>query len=44
MIVAMNAYARLAGRDAQPDLERLTKDPNIRVAAAAKETLSRVAK
>lgn len=42
MIVAMNAYGRLAGRDAMPDLQRLTADPNIRVASAAKEALSRL--
>jgi hypothetical protein len=40
MIVAINAYARLAGKGAAPDLERLTHDPNIRVAAAAKEALA----
>jgi HEAT repeat protein len=42
MIVAMNAYARLAGREAAPDLERLSRDTNIRVAASAKETLARL--
>jgi HEAT repeat protein len=42
MIVAMSAYATLAGAEARPDLERLTRDPSLRVQAAAKEALSRL--
>lgn len=40
MIVAINAYTRLVGKSASPDLVRLTRDPNLRVAAAAKEALA----
>jgi HEAT repeat protein len=40
MMVAMTPYARLAGAEARPDLERLTHDPSLRIQAAAKETLS----
>jgi len=39
MIVAINAYAHLAGPDGRADLERLTHDPSLRVQEAAKETL-----
>jgi HEAT repeat protein len=42
MIVAMSAYAKLAGPEARPDLERLARDPSLRVQAAAKEALSRL--
>ena len=42
MIVAMSAYAKLAGREARPDLERLARDPSLRVQASAKEALSRL--
>jgi HEAT repeat protein len=41
MIVAMSAYAKL-GPEARPDLERLARDPSLRVQAAAKEALSRL--
>lgn len=40
MIVAMTPYARLAGPEARPDLERLTHDPSLRIQAAAKEALA----
>jgi hypothetical protein len=41
MIVAMSAYARLAGRDAAPDLQRVAgSDPSLRVQAAAKDALA----
>lgn len=40
IIVAMTPYARLAGPDARPDVERLTHDPSLRIQAAAKETLA----
>ena len=41
MIVAMSAYARLAGREAQPDLQRLaTGDPSLRVQSEAKDALA----
>ena len=44
MIVAMSAYATLAGRDAVPDLQRIaTSDPSIPVRAAAKQALAEVA-
>jgi HEAT repeat protein len=39
MIVAISAYARLAGAAARPDLERLSRDPSLRVQEAAKEAL-----
>ena len=42
MIVAMGAYAHVAGAEARPDLERLTKDPSLRIQAAAKEALATV--
>ncbi len=45
MIVAMSAYARLAGRDAVPDLQRIAAaDPSLRVRAAAKQALDEVAR
>jgi hypothetical protein len=40
MIVAINAYTRLVGKSASPDLVRLTRDPSLQVAAAAKEALA----
>jgi HEAT repeat protein len=44
MIVAMSAYARLAGHDAAPDLQRIAaSDPSLRVRAAAKQALAGVA-
>jgi HEAT repeat protein len=43
MIVAMSAYARLAGRDAVPDLQRIAaSDPSLRVRAAAKQALTQI--
>jgi HEAT repeat protein len=42
MIVALGAYARLAGRDAVSDLQHLAADPSLRVQAAAKEALKQV--
>jgi len=42
MIVAMSAYATLAGAEARPDLERLARDSSLRVQASAKEALSRL--
>ena len=39
MIVAISAYSHLAGPDARPDLERLSKDPSLRVQEAAREAL-----
>ena len=42
MIVAMSAYATLAGAEARPDLERLARDPSLRVQAAVKEALNRL--
>ena len=39
MIVAISAYAHLAGAEARPDLERLAKDPSLRVQEAAREAL-----
>lgn len=43
MIVAMSAYATLAGRDATADLQRLAgSDPSLRVRAAAKQALSQI--
>jgi len=45
MIVAMSAYARLAGRDAAPDLQRIAaSDPSLRVRAAAKQALDEVSR
>jgi len=43
MIVAMSAYARLAGRDAAPDLQRIAaSDPSLPVRAAAKQALAQI--
>jgi HEAT repeat protein len=43
MIVAMSAYAKLAGKDAAPDLQRIaSSDPSLRVRAAAKQALGEV--
>jgi HEAT repeat protein len=43
MIVAITAYAKLAGPDAALDLQRLaTSDPSLRVRSAAKEATSKV--
>ena len=42
MIVAMSAYAKLAGPEARPDLERLARDPSLRVQASAKEALAKL--
>ena len=43
MIVAMSAYAKLAGRGAAPDLQRLaSSDPSLRVRAAAKQALAQI--
>lgn len=43
MIVAMSAYAKLAGKDAVPDLQRLAaSDPSLRVRAAAKQALAQI--
>jgi HEAT repeat protein len=43
MIVAMSAYAKLAGRDAAPDLQRIAAgDPSLRVRAAAKQALTQI--
>jgi HEAT repeat protein len=43
MIVAMSAYAKLAGKDAAPDLQRLAAgDPSLRVRAAAKQALTQI--
>lgn len=45
MIVAMSAYARLAGHDAAPDLQRIaTSDPSLPVRAAAKQALAQIGK
>jgi len=41
MIVAISAYARLAGADARADLERLSRDPSLRVQEAAREALEK---
>ena len=44
MIVAMSSYARLAGREAAPDLQRIAaSDPSLRVRAAARQALAEVA-
>jgi HEAT repeat protein len=41
MIVAMTAYTRLVGKDANPDLQRIADaDPSLRVRAAAKRALA----
>ncbi len=43
MIVAMSAYAKLGGRDAVPDLQRIAaSDPSLRVRAAAKQALAQI--
>jgi HEAT repeat protein len=43
MIVAMSAYAKLAGKDAAPDLQRIaSSDPSLRVRAAAKQALTQI--
>jgi HEAT repeat protein len=43
MIVAMSAYAKLAGKDAAPDLQRIaSSDPSLRVRAAAKQALAQI--
>jgi HEAT repeat protein len=43
MIVAMSAYAKLAGKGAAPDLQRIaSSDPSLRVRAAAKEALTQI--
>ena len=43
MIVAMSAYAKLAGKDAAPDLQRIAaSDPSLRVRAAAKQALTQI--
>jgi len=43
MIVAMSAYATLAGRDAIPDLQRIAaSDPSLNVRAAAKQALVQI--
>lgn len=43
MIVAMSAYAKLAGKGAAPDLQRIaTSDPSLRVRAAAKQALTQI--
>jgi HEAT repeat protein len=42
MIVAMSAYAKLAGPEARSELERLARDPSLRVQAAAKEALGKL--
>ena len=39
MIVAIGAYSRVAGADANPELESLVKDPSVRVQSAAREAL-----
>jgi HEAT repeat protein len=39
MVVAINAYAHLAGAEARPDLERLAHDSSLRVQEAAREAL-----
>ena len=45
MIVAMSAYARLAGRDAVADLQRIAaSDPSLRVRAAAKQALTQISR
>jgi len=43
MIVAMSAYAKLAGKDAAPDLQRIAaSDPSIPVRAAARQALTQI--
>jgi hypothetical protein len=40
MVMAMEPYARLAGPDARPDLQRVAAtDPSLKVRAAAKSLL-----
>jgi HEAT repeat protein len=40
MIVAMTAYSRLAGAEGRPELEKLTRDPSLRIQAAARQALA----
>jgi len=40
IIVAISAYAHVAGSDARPEIEKLLRDPSIRVQAAAKDALT----
>jgi HEAT repeat protein len=43
MIVAMSAYAKLSGKGAAPDLQRLAgSDPSLRVRSAAKQALTQM--
>jgi HEAT repeat protein len=43
MIVAMSSYAKLAGKGAAPDLQRIaSSDPSLRVRAAAKQALTQI--
>jgi HEAT repeat protein len=43
MIVAMSCYAKLAGKGAAPDLQRIaSSDPSLRVRAAAKQALTQI--
>ena len=42
MIVGISAETRLVGREAIPDLQRLTSDPSLRVQSAAREALAKV--
>jgi HEAT repeat protein len=42
MVVAISAYAQLAGAAAAPDLRRLAGDPSLRVQATAKAALAHV--
>ncbi|MBV8546864.1 MAG: HEAT repeat domain-containing protein [Acidobacteria bacterium] len=43
MIVAMSAYAKLAGKGAASDLQRIaSSDPSLRVRAAAKQALAQI--
>lgn len=43
MIVAMSAYAKLAGKGAAPDLQRIAaSDPSLRVRAAARQALTQI--
>ena len=40
IIVAISAYAHVAGSEARPEIEKLLRDPSIRVQAAAKDALT----
>lgn len=42
MIVAMSAESRLVGREAMPDVQRLTGDSSLRVQSAAREALAKL--